>query len=250
MERTVGVTLPAGGSRTAIRVSVIVPVFNEEESVAILHEKLRRALQPAFQAGYEIVFVDDGSTDRTPQILENLPRSNSAEVVRTVRIGSRAGQHKAIERGFQEARGDIIVTIDADLQNDPADIPGLISKLNEGYDLVCGWRYRRDDGWAKTFKSRLGNFIQRKITKVQLHDMSCTLRAYRRNVIEGVTLNRVHDIGLIPLMISSRTARIAEVKVQHSRRRQGQSKYGFWSTFFGACFCFMSIAVKGNRIEE
>jgi dolichol-phosphate mannosyltransferase len=204
---------------TSPAVSVVVPVFNEEENVAILQTELRSAL-----AGidHEIIFVDDGSTDRSAEKIE--PASN----VRTVRFEKNTGQSAALYAGIQAARGQTIVMIDSDLQNDPADVPRLLEEISRGADLVCGYRAKRKDTVAKRLTSRIANFVRSRFTKDYVRDTGCTLKAMRREcVVALVPFKGVHRF--IPALIRGAGFRLVEIPVNHRPRRFGQTKYGFGS---------------------
>jgi glycosyltransferase involved in cell wall biosynthesis len=201
-------------------VSVVIPVFNERDNLAPLEQALREALAGR-QA--ELIFVDDGSTDGSREELEEL----AAEAgVRVVELRRNFGQTAAIAAGIDHAAGDVIVLIDADLQNDPADIPMMLDKIGEGYDVVSGWRVRRRDTFlTRTLPSRLANGLISRVTGVALHDYGCTLKAYRREVLEGFRLyGEMHRF--IPAYAGAVGARIVEVPVQHYPRRHGKTKYG------------------------
>jgi len=224
-----------------IDLSVVVPLFNEKYSILPLYKKLKQALE-ALKISNEIIFINDGSTDGTSQILNHLSKIDTA--IRYFKFDSNRGQHKALEKGFQEAQGQIIVTIDGDLQNDPCDISELINKLNEGFDVVCGWRYHRNDPWLKIIKSWLANFIQRRITKLQLHDIGCSMRVYRKNVVKNVILHNKHEVPLLPLILWQYTQKIVEIKINHHRRIWGQSKYGFLSSCIGISLCYIKFLLE------
>ena len=201
-------------------VSVVIPVFNERDNLAPLQQALREALAGR-QA--ELIFVDDGSTDGSREELEGL----AAEAgVRVVELRRNFGQTAAIAAGIDHAAGDVIVLIDADLQNDPADIPMMLDKIGEGYDVVSGWRVRRRDTFlTRTLPSRLANGLISRVTGVALHDYGCTLKAYRREVLEGFRLyGEMHRF--IPAYAGAVGAKIVEVPVQHYPRRHGKTKYG------------------------
>ncbi len=220
----------------ALNISVVVPVYNEAECLRDLYDQIREALT-IYAGESEIIFVDDGSRDDSPTILQEL--ASADQRVRVIFFDRNQGQHKALQIGLTEASNDIIISLDADLQNDPQDIPLLIDKLQQGYDLVCGWRWQRQDPWPIVFKSRLGNFLQQRITGVPLHDMSCTLRAYRKPVLKGLVLRDRYEIGLIPFFISQRTDKITEIKVRHHPRAAGKSKYSFSGTFFKCTYNYL-----------
>ncbi len=206
------------------RISVVIPVFNEEENLATLHERLTNVLE-AMDDTYEIVYVDDGSRDNSFSILKSICGSDPC--ARAVRLRRNFGQTPALVAGFDQARGEIIVTMDADMQNDPHDIPRLIEKLEEGYDIVSGWRKnRKDPVLSKALPSKLSNKLASRMTGVHLHDFGCTLKAYRREVLKGIHLyGELHRY--IPAVASSIGVRVAEIVVEHHPRLHGKSKYGW-----------------------
>jgi glycosyltransferase involved in cell wall biosynthesis len=203
-------------------ISVVVPVHNEERSVALLVDELDSALQP-LGAAWETVFVDDGSTDGTFAALTRLHAARDDVVV--VRLRRNFGKAAALAAGFARARGDVIVTIDGDLQDDPAEIPRLLVKLDEGFDLVSGWKTDRRDPLRRRILSRVFNAVTRWISGVRLHDMNCGLKAYRAEVIRGLPLyGELHRF--IPVLAHHRGYRIAELPVNHRPREHGRSRYG------------------------
>ncbi len=208
--------------------SVVVPLYNEEESLPHLVEQLLTALRPAGE-GFELVLVDDGSSDRTANVLAKL----SAEVPEVVAVLLRKnyGQTAAMAAGFDVAGGAVIVSLDGDLQNDPADIPMLLAKLREGYDLVSGWRHQRQDAaLQRKLPSRIANRLIGRVTGVRLHDYGCSLKAYRREVLSDMRLyGELHRF--LPALAFIEGARITEVKVNHRARQFGSSKYGIDRTF-------------------
>ena len=208
--------------------SLIVPVYNEEKNLPPLVEAIRKALEP-LSYSWEVVLVDDGSEDGSLQILTQLAESDK-EHLRVVSFRRNFGQTAAIAAGLDKARGEIIVLLDADMQNDPADIPMLLAKLDEGYDLVSGWRKRRQDNYlTRTLPSNLANMLISRVTGVPLHDYGCTLKAYRREVLEGFRLyGEMHRF--IPVFASSVGAKITEVQVNHQPRKFGKTKYGLERT--------------------
>ena len=209
-------------------VSVVVPVFNEEESVDLLCEKLHASLS-RLNRTYEIILVDDGSSDRTWDLLA----ANTKKIphLRAIRFRRNFGQTAAMSAGFHAARGDVIVTLDADLQNDPADIPKLLERIDAGYDVVSGWRKDRKDAFInRKLPSMMANGLISRMTGVALHDYGCTLKAYRRDVIKNVHLyGEMHRF--IPALASWVGGRIDEVVVTHHPRQFGKSKYGISRTF-------------------
>lgn len=207
--------------------SVVLPVFNEEDNLNPLYEELKEVLS-GMQTEYEVVFVDDGSTDRTPAILKEL--KDADEHVRVIRFRRNFGQTAALAAGFDHAEGEVIVTLDADRQNDPRDIPKLVDKLKEGYDLVNGWRYFRQDPFlSRRLPSMIANKIISFTTDVKLHDYGCTLKAFTREVARNLGLyGEMHRF--IPAIASWMGISIAEVKVNHRPRVSGVSKYGISRT--------------------
>lgn len=201
--------------------SVVVPVFNEEDSLEPLVEEIRREL-----AGepYELILVDDGSTDRSFERMRSQAIRDSR--IRCIRFRGNFGQTAALSAGIDAARGRVIVSLDADLQNDPADILKLVAKLDEGHDVVSGWRRDRKDQGRRVLPSRIANWLISWISGVRLHDFGCTLKAYRAEIIRDVKLyGEMHRF--IPVYAALEGARIAEVEVHHRPRRFGESKYGF-----------------------
>ena len=203
--------------------SIVVPVYNEEENVRPLFEKIQAVCETIGDT-YEVLFVDDGSSDATFAVLSELSKRVPQVVV--IRFKENAGQTAAMAAGFEFARGERIVSMDGDLQNDPVDVPKLLEKLDEGYDLVCGWRKERQDKFlTRRVPSIVANWIIGKVTGVPIHDNGCSLKAYRASVIKQVQLyGEMHRF--IPAMSTVAGARIAEMVVTHHPRRFGQSKYG------------------------
>jgi glycosyltransferase involved in cell wall biosynthesis len=206
-----------------VDLSVVIPVLNEVENLDPLYSQLIDVLTKTDKS-YEIIFVDDGSTDASFEKLRKLQKKN--DDLRVIRFRRNFGQSAAFSAGFDYARGDVIVTMDADLQNDPADIPNLLEKLEDGCDVVSGWRINRRDGYlARQLPSRIANFIISMITEVKLHDYGCSLKAYRREVAKNIKLyGEMHRF--IPALASWMGIRVGEVPVNHSPRRSGESKYG------------------------
>jgi len=208
--------------------SVIVPVYNEEENLPLLFDAIQNALAPLNQT-WELILVDDGSRDGSARALEILHGRDPLRV-RVIELRRNFGQTAAIAAGIDHARGGIIVLLDADLQNDPADIPNLLAKLNEGYDLVSGWRRdRKDNALTRNLPSHVANWLISAVTGVRLHDYGCTLKAYRRDALEGFRLyGEMHRF--IPVFAHSVGARIAEMEVHHHPRKFGKAKYGLERT--------------------
>ena len=207
--------------------SVVVPIYNEAQNLEALHQELHEALAPT-GLEYEAVFVDDGSRDDSFKILKRLAAAEPRDVV--VALRKNFGQTAAMSAGFDHAQGKVVVTMDGDLQNDPRDIPKLVGKLAEGYDIVAGWRADRKDKFlTRRLPSKMANGLISKITGVKLHDYGCTLKAFRADVIQNVRLyGELHRF--IPAIASLMGVSIAEVKVNHRARTAGKSKYGLGRT--------------------
>ncbi|RIK31426.1 MAG: glycosyltransferase [Anaerolineae bacterium] len=207
-----------------MRISLVIPVYNEEASLAPLHEAIHRALDPLGKS-WEVIFVDDGSSDGSLNTLKTLAEKDP-QYVRWIAFRRNFGQTAAISAGIDYAQGETIVLMDADLQNDPADIPRLLAKLDEGYDLVSGWRKdRKDNRLTRTIPSNIANGLISAVTGVHLHDYGCTLKAYHRDVLAGFRLyGEMHRF--IPVFAHSVGARIAEIPVSHHPRKFGRTNYG------------------------
>jgi glycosyltransferase involved in cell wall biosynthesis len=203
-------------------ISVVIPVRNEERSIALLYDELRATLDGA-GLDWEAVFVDDGSTDGSFSALTRLHAEQAN--VRVVRLRRNFGKAAALAAGFAQVRGDVVVTIDGDLQDDPNEIPKLLAKLDEGFDLVSGWKSRRRDPWRRRFASRVFNRMTGWLTGVHLHDVNCGLKAYRVDVLRGLRIyGELHRF--IPVLAHHRGFRIAELPVNHRPREHGRSRYG------------------------
>ncbi len=202
--------------------SVVIPVFNEEENLVELHARLAATLD---QAGYtwEVIYVDDGSRDRSWDILEKLHQQDPARV-RLVRFNRNYGQHMAVFAGFERVRGQVVATLDADLQNPPEEIPRLVEKLEEGFDVVSGWRRRRRDTWLRRLPSWIVNRVTSRVVGVNLRDYGCMLRTYRREVVNA--MNQCQETSsFIPALANTFARDVAEIPVEHAERRGGHSKY-------------------------
>jgi len=214
-------------NRETPELSIVVPLLNEQENIEPLYQQITETL--AAKYNYEIIFVDDGSTDDGFVLLRKLHEQDPR--VRVIRFRKNFGQTAALSAGFSYARGDIIVALDADLQNDPADIPKMIDKLNEGFDVVSGWRKKRyDNRITRLLPSKIANWLIGRITGVRLHDFGCTLKAYRKEVLQETRLyGEMHRF--IPALASWSGARIAEMVVNHRPRTAGVPKYGLARTW-------------------
>lgn len=203
-------------------ISIVIPVHNEEENIGPLFTRLVSTMSKMGEP-YEIIFVDDGSTDQTLNKLRALPPGTS---VRVIVLAMDFGQTSALDAGIHDAKGDIVITMDGDLQNDPADISKLVQKIREGYDVVSGWRAERNDSSGRRLLSRLANWLTAKVTGLYLHDSACALKAYRAEVFADVHLYGEMHVFL-PGYLYSRGARVAEIPVIHHSRQFGVSKHYF-----------------------
>lgn len=212
-----------------MELSVVIPVYNEEENVQILYNELDSVLR-GLGKSYEIIFVDDGSTDTTINILKSINEKDKN--VKIIRLRRNFGQTAALSAGFDFASGELIVTLDADLQNDPKDIPKLIDKLNEGYDVASGWRFERKDPWSKRILSRIANYLRKKMWGEVLHDSGCTLKAYRSYCLKNIILyGEMHRF--IPTILRWKGYKIDEIKAAHRPRLHGKTKYNYKRVFRG-----------------
>ncbi len=212
-----------------MKISIVVPVYNEEKNLPELYERIEAAMLPLGYS-WDVTFVDDGSRDNSLQVLNSLQAANS-EKVRVVVFRRNHGQTAAISAGIDHSDGDIVILMDADLQNDPADIPLLLAKLDEGYDVVSGWRKdRQDNALTRNLPSHIANKLISSSTGVKLHDYGCTLKAYRREILDNVKLyGEMHRF--IPVYAYEAGGKITEVVVQHHPRKHGKANYGLERTF-------------------
>jgi len=204
-------------------ISVVIPLYNEEESLPELHRRLTETLT-GMGVSYEMVFVDDGSTDRSFKALEAL-HEKDPEHVSAYSFGRNYGKSAALDTGFKRARGQYVVTMDADLQDEPAEIPGMIRMLADGADLVTGWKFPRLDPITKRLPSKVINWLTASLTGVRVHDMNCGLKAYRREVLQGLNLYGEQH-RFIPALVQARGFRVEETKVTHHPRKFGKTKFG------------------------
>ena len=206
-----------------VDISVVVPVYNEKDNVGSLHKELLAALKP-LKKSFEVIFVDDRSTDGTWEALQAL------SPVKILHLRRQFGQSCALDAGIKIAKGDVIITLDGDGQNDPADIPLLLRTLENGWDVVCGWRFKRQDPWMKKFISKGARMLRGRLVKDDIHDAGCTFRAYRRECFEDLELYaELHR--MIPALLKWRGFKITDVKVNHRARTAGKTKYN-WSRVF------------------
>ncbi len=204
-----------------MKISVVVPAYNEQESIPMLYLELKKVLSK--YKDYEIIFVDDGSTDKSAEVMEGVNKKDSR--VKVIQLRKNFGKAVALMEGFKSTTGDIIITMDADLQDNPAEIPRFIDKINEGYDLVNGWKYQRKDPLMKRFFSKIFNFLASKATHVRIHDFNCGFKAYRKEVVKYLNIyGELHRY--IPALVYSEGFKVCEIKVKHQARKFGKSKYG------------------------
>ncbi|RMG61573.1 MAG: glycosyltransferase [Deltaproteobacteria bacterium] len=208
--------------------SVVVPVYNEEENLRPLTEAIVRVME-RLGGSYEIVYVDDGSTDGSVSVIRDLQKTYP--VIRLIRLRKNFGQAAALSAGFDHSRGRVVISLDADLQNDPEDIPAMVEKLEEGFDVVCGWRKeRKDRTLSRKVPSLIANWLIRRLTKVTVHDYGCTLKVFKREVVEHLPLyGGLHRF--IPALAVDFGARVTEMVVKHHPRKFGKSKYNITRTF-------------------
>jgi len=203
--------------------SLVIPVFNEQDSLDILTREII-AVTSRLDHPAEIVFIDDESSDQSRAIMQRLSEEFSG-TVRWLAMPGRCGQTAALRQGLKSSKGQILITLDADLQNDPQDIPDMLTKLNAGYDVVCGWRKARHDKPLKAVLSKMANLVQRRLTGLPVHDISCTLRVYKRTCIRRLELDWEGQHRFIPLILAFQGFRLDEVEAHHRSRRFGASKY-------------------------
>jgi dolichol-phosphate mannosyltransferase len=225
-----------------LRLSLVIPAFNEEPNVEACYREVVQALEPLGEP-FEVIVVDDGSTDRTPEILRALAARDPR--LRLVRFRRNAGQTAALAAGFRAARGPVVVTMDADLQNDPRDIPALLAAL-ESADAACGWRVDRRDPWTKRIASRIANRVRSRMTGDRVHDTGCTLKAFRRSALDRLKLYRgMHRF--LPALLLLEGFRVVEVPVRHRPRRAGTSKYDNWSRLWGGLADLWAVRWMARR---
>ncbi len=214
--------------RELLDISVIVPLFNEEDNIEILYQELQSVFNDKIKLTYEIIFINDGSTDESLKVLEKIQAGDNRVIV--IDFRRNFGQTAAMSAGFDYASGNVLITLDADLQNDPNDIPQMLQKLNEGFDMVCGWRYNRQDRFiSRRLPSIIANKVISYTTNIKLHDYGCTLKVFRKELVDLIHLyGEMHRF--IPAIVSGMGAKIAEVKVNHRPRKFGDSKYGITRT--------------------
>lgn len=223
-------------------ISVVLPVYNEEENLSVLVPQIVEVLKP-LDKQYEILLIDDGSTDKSFDVIKEL--STKYIEVRYLRFKKNAGQTAAFDAGFKNAIGDIVITLDSDLQNDPKDIPKLLSYIPE-YDAVCGWRAERQDPVSKKISSKIANGFRNMLTNENIHDTGCSLKVYKRDWLNDIKLFRgMHRF--LPTLLKMEGAKIIEVKVNHNPRKFGKSKYNMKNRLFSGLYDLLAVRWMQNR---
>lgn len=223
-------------------ISIVIPVYNEEENLPLLVPQIASVLKP-LERKFEIILVDDGSTDNSFNIIKDL--SKQYIEVRYIRFKTNTGQTAAFDAGFKSAMGDIVVTMDSDLQNDPEDIPRLLSYL-PNYDVVCGWRAKRKDSLVKKVSSKIANIFRNFFTKDSIHDTGCSLKVYKREFLNKIKLYRgMHRF--LPTLLAMEGARLVEVKVSHNSRKFGKSKYNVRNRLFNGFYDLLAVRWMQKR---
>ncbi len=212
-----------------IKYSIIIPVYNEEDNISILYQRIKKVMDK-LNKPYEIIWVNDGSIDNSLNILKKLKEKD--KVNRVISFKRNHGQTAAMDAGFRNAKGEIFITLDADLQNDPEDIPKMLKLLDE-YDMVAGWRYKRQDNFIRRLSSKIANWIRNKLTYDNIADTGCSLKVYKRECLENIKLfEGLHRF--LPTLIKNEGFKVTQMKVKHHPRKYGKSKYGVMNRAFKA----------------
>jgi len=208
-------------------ISIVIPVYNEEQNIKPLYSKLKKAIENWNIKDYEIIFIDDGSTDKTYDELTLIKN----EKVNLIKLKNNAGKTNALMLGIKNAKHDIIVTLDGDMQNDPEDIKGMLKKLNQGYDCVCGWRFNRDDPFIRKASSRIANFVRKSVLKDNFHDVGCGMIMFKKSCIKSLLFfEGAHRF--FPILIKDGDNRTVEYKIKHYPRKFGKAKYNVRNRIF------------------
>lgn len=236
---------PSASQRKSPLISVVVPLYNEEESLPELFESIQKTSRE-MGTPFEVIFVDDGSTDGSFRVLREIHKK--APNVKAIQFRRNFGKSAALSMGFSEATGDIVVTMDADLQDDAAEIPGLVKALGDSYDLISGWKKKRFDPLSKTIPSRFFNFVTAKLTGIPIHDFNCGLKAYRRDVVKEINVyGELHRY--IPALAHWAGYRVGERVVQHHPRKYGRTKFGL-SRFFKGFLDLLTVLFTTRYIRR
>ena len=227
-------------------ISVVIPLLNEEESLKPLHEALEQVLPSLSNNNYEVIFIDDGSTDGSFRVIRDIHEKNHR--YKAIRFRRNCGKSAALAVGFAASKGDFVFTMDADLQDDPNELPGMLAKIHEGYDLVSGWKKKRHDPWHKTIPSRFFNFVTSRMSGITLHDFNCGLKAYRREVIKTLQVyGEMHRY--LPALAHWEGFRVTELPVLHHARKYGYSKFGF-SRFFKGFLDLLTVMFTTRYVKR
>ena len=223
-------------------ISIVIPVYNERENLILLDKKITKSIKP-LNKNYEVILVDDGSTDGSSELIRVLQEKNST--IRLIRFGHNHGQTAAFAAGFDKARGDIIITMDADLQNSPSDIPLLLTAIKD-YDVVCGWRHKRNDPWIKKISSKVANSVRNSLSDESIADTGCSLKAFRRECFKDIKLyNGMHRF--FPTLMRMEGFSVTQVKVGHYPRIHGHSKYNIRNRLFASFKDLLAIRWMKKR---
>jgi len=227
------------------KVTVVVPLFNEEESLNPLYTEIVKSVKVA-NIDYEIIFIDDGSTDKSLEILREINRKDNK--VRYISFRKNYGKSAALNVGFQKASGDAVITMDADLQDDPAEIPNLLKKLDEGWDMVSGWKKVRFDPFIKKHSSKFFNYTTRVMSGIKIHDFNCGLKAYKKEVVKNINVyGELHRY--IPVLANNKGFTVTEIPVTHHPRRYGKTKFGI-SRFFKGFIDLLTVIFNSRYIKR
>ena len=225
-----------------IEISIVIPVYNERENLVLLDQEITKSIKP-LNKNYEVILVDDGSMDGSSELIRVLQEKNST--IRLIRFGHNHGQTAAFAAGFDKARGDIIVTMDADLQNSPSDIPLLLTAIKD-YDVVCGWRHKRNDPWIKKISSKVANSVRNSLSDESIADTGCSLKAFRRECFKDIKLyNGMHRF--FPTLMKMEGFSVTQVKVGHYPRIHGHSKYNIRNRLFASFKDLLAIRWMKKR---
>ncbi len=226
-------------------ISFVIPVKDEEKTLEALYGEILAATKP-LKKSFEIIFIDDGSTDNSLEIMEKLRKKDKQ--VSIIKFRGNFGKSEALSSGFNQAKGKIIITMDADLQDDPAEIPKFLTKINQNYDFVCGWKKEREDPLSKVIPSRFWNFLASTLSGVKLHDFNCGFKAYKKEVVKSLPLYG-ELYRLIPILVAENKFKITEIPVRHRPRKFGQSKFG-WDRFLKGFLDLITIVFLTKFIRR
>jgi glycosyltransferase involved in cell wall biosynthesis len=227
------------------KISLVIPLFNEEESILPLINEIRKAIKP-LNKPYEVIFVDDGSTDNSLRTIKDAAKTDNR--LKFISFRKNYGKSAALQVGFKAATGDAIITMDADLQDDPHEIPNLLKKLDEGFDLCSGWKKERFDPFIKKYSSRFFNFVTKIISGIKIHDFNCGLKAYRREVVQNLNVyGELHRY--VPVLAKWQGFTITEIPVKHHKRRYGKTKFGV-SRFFKGFIDLITVTFVGRYVKR